>query len=91
MRGSADRHYGKRNALILNNNCLIAEYRIVMHDASWRTQRAARYLQNANGLATSFNLFKAFDFRKFSKCFQIIHQRFHKLKPVEFLKSLREQ
>ena len=84
MRGSADRHYGKRNASTLENNHLIAEYRIVIHDASRRSQKTARYLHNAHGLATSFNLFKTFGFRKFSKCFQTLHQRFQKLKPVEF-------
>ena len=53
MRGSADRHYGKRNASTLDNNHLIAEYRIVIHDASRRFQKAVTYLHNANGLATS--------------------------------------
>ena len=77
MRGNADRHYGKRNDLTLElDNHLIAEYRMVIHNASRRSQKAARYLYNASGLATSYNLFKTFGFRKFSKCFQRIHQRF---------------
>ena len=77
MRGSADRHYGKRNALTLElDNHLIVEYRIVIHNASRRFQKAARCLYNASGLATSFNLFKTFDFQKFLKCFRRLHQRF---------------
>ena len=84
MRSSAGRHYGKRNASTLDNNHSIAEYIIVIHDASRRSQKAARYLLNANDLATSFNLFKTLGFRKFSKCIQRLHQRFDKLKPVEF-------
>ena len=77
MRGIADRHYGKPNALTLElDNHLIPEYRMVIHNASRRSQKAARYLYNANGLATSFNLFKTFGFQKFSKCFLQLHQRF---------------
>ena len=61
MRGSANRHYEKRNALTLESNIhLIAEYRMMIHNASRRSQKAARYLYNASGLATSFNLFKTF-------------------------------
>ena len=60
MKGSAGRHYGKRNALTLGlDNHLIAEYRMVIHNASRRSQKAAKYLYNACGLATSFNLFIA--------------------------------
>ena len=65
MKGSAGRHCRKRNALTLElDNRLIAECRMVIHNASRRSQKAAQYLYNASGLATSFNLFIA------SKSFQ---------------------
>ena len=70
MRGSAERHYGKRNISTLDNNNLIAEYRIVIHIASRRSQKAARYIYNASGLATSFNLLELLaseNFRSVSK------------------------
>ena len=78
VRGSADRHYAKRNVSILDNNHLTAKYTVecFIHNASWRSQKATRYLNNANGLTTSFNLFKTFGFQKLSKCFQRLHQRF---------------
>ena len=90
MRGSADRHYGKQNALTLefDNIHLIAEYRMVIHTAISKT---ARYLYNASGLATSFNSFKTFGFQKFPKLmFPTITSTCHKLNPAEFLKSLGE-
>ena len=78
MRGSADRHYGKRKVLTLelDNNHLIAEYRMIISNASRQSQKAARCLYNASGLATSFNMFKTFGFQKFWKCFRRLHQRF---------------
>ena len=89
MRGSVDRHCGKRNAVTLElNNHLIAEYRMVIHNASQRSQKAARYPYKASGLATSFNLFKICWLPEVFEMFLTIPSTFHKLKPVvEFLKS----
>ena len=92
MRGDADRHYGKRNALTLelDNNHLLAEYTMAIHNSSRRSQKAARYLYNAGGSATSFNLFKIFWLPEVFKMLPTITSTFHKLKTVEFLKSLGE-
>ena len=47
MRGNADRHYGKQNALTLElDNHVIAEYRMIIHNASRRFQKAAKFLYN---------------------------------------------
>ena len=70
MRGNADRYYGKRNALTLelDNNHLIVDYRMATHNSLRRSQKAARYLYNAGGSATSFvkNLLACRSFRNVS-------------------------
>ena len=88
MRGRADtvrRCNGKRrNPLTLDNNQLIAEYRMpkplileeyTMLHGDLKKQRNISILHNANGLATSFSLFNTWLPEAF-KMFQRFHQRF---------------
>ena len=66
LRGSAERHYRKRNALTLElDNHLIAEYIMVIHNASQRSQKAARYLHNISGLAKALTCVKLLASRSF--------------------------
>ena len=81
----------------MDKNQLIAEYRMprtfiiiaIIHNASRRSQKAARYVHNANGLGTSS------EFLKFlaSGCIQNVSEdipAFYMRQLAEFLKSLGE-